>query len=95
MPNRSATWWRRRAGSIWSVEIEKSGLAIILEQLGRTPDGEALADRYARFVADVPLWLGRSDRFFVHGAFHPAMRRQPAREADRACPVTRRKARLS
>jgi hypothetical protein len=70
--NHCDKFYRYRQGR--RVEIEKSGLAMTLDQLGRHPDGEALADRYARFVAGVPLWLGVGGYIFVHGAFHPAMR---------------------
>jgi hypothetical protein len=74
--NHCDKFYRYRHGR--RVEIAKSGLAMTLEQLGKREDGEALADRYARFVADAPLWLGAGDYVFVHGGFHPAMRRQRA-----------------
>lgn len=74
--NHCDKFYRHRQGR--RVEIAKSGLAMTLEQLGRTADGEALADRYARFVATVPLWRAAGSWFFVHAAFHPAMRRQRA-----------------
>lgn len=84
--NHCDKFYRYRHGR--KVEIEKSGLAMTLEQLGRRPDGEELAERYARFIADVPLWLGAGEYFFVHGAFHPVMRRRRSptvadRQADK------------
>jgi hypothetical protein len=66
------------------VEITRSGLALTLDQLGRRADGEDLARRYAEYVARPPLWRSAGAFFFVHGAFHPAMRRRrPPTVADR------------
>ena len=60
------------------VEVEKSRLAMTIDQLGRRADGDDLARRYAAYVARAPLWLGAPRFFFVHGAFHPDMRSRGA-----------------
>jgi protein phosphatase len=66
------------------VELARSGLALTVDQLGRRPDGETLARRYAEYVGRLPLWLAAGTFFFVHGAFHAGMRRRrPPTVADR------------
>ena len=80
--NHCDKFFRHRQGR--KVEVARSGLAMTLEQLARRSDGEALARRYADHVARTPLWRGVGDFFFVHGAFHPDMRRRrPPLVADR------------
>jgi hypothetical protein len=80
--NHCDKFYRFRQGR--KVEVAKSGLAMTIEQLGRRQDGEDLARRYADYAAAVPLWQSAGDFFFVHGAFHPDMRRRrPPTVADR------------
>jgi protein phosphatase len=80
--NHCDKFYRFRQGR--RVEIAKSGLAMTIEQLDRRRDGAALAQRYTDHVARLPLWRAAGPYFFVHGAFHPGMRRQrPPTVADR------------
>ena len=74
--NHCDKFYRYRQGR--KVESARSGLAQTIGQLAQRRDGEDLARRYADYVARLPLWLGTAAFAFVHGAFHPEMRKRRA-----------------
>ncbi|MDH5748245.1 MAG: metallophosphoesterase [Rhodospirillales bacterium] len=51
-----------------------NGLNRTLESLDKQADRDALAARFIAAYERAPYWLDFGDHFFVHGAFHPAMR---------------------